>query len=103
MTENLATVARFALDVVFKATVLLGMTAVALFALKRASAAVRQMVATLGLAGVLVLPAVSLFAPRWEIPLIPNPVPAMPSVDGAHGGSLVSTHALSGSVGWTAR
>lgn len=85
MTENLATIARFALDVVFKATVLLGMTAVALFALKRASAAVRQMVATLGLAGVLVLPAASLLAPRWEIPLIPNPVPAMATVDIAFG------------------
>jgi beta-lactamase regulating signal transducer with metallopeptidase domain/tetratricopeptide (TPR) repeat protein len=85
MTENLAVAARFALDLVFKATILLGMTAAVLFALRRASAAVRQMVATLGLAGVLVLPAASLFAPRWEIPLIPSPVPAMPSVDAAFG------------------
>jgi beta-lactamase regulating signal transducer with metallopeptidase domain/Flp pilus assembly protein TadD len=85
MTENLAIAVRFALDLVFKATILLGVTAAALFALRRASAAVRQMVATLGLAGVLVLPAASLIAPRWEIPLIQNPVPAMPSVDAAFG------------------
>jgi beta-lactamase regulating signal transducer with metallopeptidase domain/Flp pilus assembly protein TadD len=90
MTENLAIAVRFALDVVFKATILLGLTAAALFALRRASAAIRQMVATLGLAGVLVLPAASLIAPRWEIPLIPNPVPAMPSVDAAFGSLEVS-------------
>lgn len=85
MTENLASIVRFALDVAFKATVLLGLTAVALLALRRASAAARQLVATLGLAGVLVLPAASLLAPRWEIPLIPSPVPAASSVDAAFG------------------
>lgn len=85
MTENLAVAVRFALDLVFKATVLLLLTGAVRFALRRASAAVRQMVATLGLAGVLVLPAASLLAPRWEIPLIPNPVPAMPSIDAAFG------------------
>jgi hypothetical protein len=85
MTENLASIVRFALDVAFKATVLLGLTAVALLALRRASAAARQLVATLGLAGVLVLPAASLLAPRWEIPLIPSPVPAAASVDAAFG------------------
>jgi beta-lactamase regulating signal transducer with metallopeptidase domain/Tfp pilus assembly protein PilF len=42
-------------------------------------------VATLGLAGVLVLPAASLLAPRWEIPLIASPVPAAASVDAAFG------------------
>ena len=85
MTENLASIVRFALDVAFKATVLLGLTSVALLALRRASAAARQLVATLGLAGVLVLPAASLLAPRWEIPLIPSPVPAVASVDAAFG------------------
>jgi beta-lactamase regulating signal transducer with metallopeptidase domain/tetratricopeptide (TPR) repeat protein len=85
MTENLAVAVRFALDLVFKATVLMLVTGAVLFVLRRASAAVRQMVATLGLTGVLVLPAASLLAPRWEIPLIPNPVPAMPSIDAAFG------------------
>ena len=67
---------RFALDIAFKATVLLALTALALSALSRRSAAVRQRVATLGLAGALLLPAASLVAPRWEIPLVPSPVPA---------------------------
>lgn len=75
MTENLAVAVRFAFDVALKATILFAITAAALFALRRTSAAVRQLVATLGLAGVLALPAVSLFAPRLEIPLVPNPVP----------------------------
>ena len=39
MEENVAAFARFALDVAFKATVLLGITAVALLVLRRASAA----------------------------------------------------------------
>jgi beta-lactamase regulating signal transducer with metallopeptidase domain/tetratricopeptide (TPR) repeat protein len=85
MPENLVTAVRFALDLVFKATVLLSMTALALYALRRASASVRQLVAALGLAGVLVLPAASLFAPRWEIPLVPSPVPAAAKVDAAFG------------------
>jgi beta-lactamase regulating signal transducer with metallopeptidase domain/tetratricopeptide (TPR) repeat protein len=75
MEETVATVARFALDVAFKATVLLSLTALALVSAKRASAAVRQLVATLGLAGALALPLATLFAPRWEIPLLPSPVP----------------------------
>jgi beta-lactamase regulating signal transducer with metallopeptidase domain/Tfp pilus assembly protein PilF len=98
MTENLAIAVRFALDLVFKATILLGVTAAVLFALRRASAAVRQMVATLGLAGVLVLPAASLIAPRWEIPLIPNPVPAMPSVDAAFGSLEAPTESESSAL-----
>jgi beta-lactamase regulating signal transducer with metallopeptidase domain/tetratricopeptide (TPR) repeat protein len=75
MVENVAAAARFALDVALKATVLLSITAVALIALRRASAAARQLVATLGLAGTLALPVATLFAPRWEIPLLPSPVP----------------------------
>jgi beta-lactamase regulating signal transducer with metallopeptidase domain/tetratricopeptide (TPR) repeat protein len=75
MTENLALAVRYAFDVAFKATILFTVTTAALFALRRKSAAVRQLVAALGLAGVLALPAASLFAPRWEIPLVPNPVP----------------------------
>lgn len=67
---------RFALDIAFKATILLALTALAVSALSRRSAAVRQRVATLGLAGALLLPAASLVAPRWEIPLVPSPVPA---------------------------
>ncbi|MEP6471447.1 MAG: M56 family metallopeptidase, partial [Acidobacteriota bacterium] len=72
---NLAHAMRFALDIALKATVLLLLTGVALAALRRASASARQLVATLGLAGTLLLPAVTIVAPRWEIPLLPNPVP----------------------------
>ncbi|HLN93327.1 MAG TPA: hypothetical protein VK389_05655, partial [Thermoanaerobaculia bacterium] len=68
MPENLFVAVRFAFDLFLKATLLLAMTVTALFLLRRASAAVRQLVATLGLAGVLALPAASLLAPRWEIP-----------------------------------
>jgi beta-lactamase regulating signal transducer with metallopeptidase domain len=75
MEENVAAAVRFALDVAFKATVLLAITALALVALKRASAAARQLVATLGLAGSLLLPAATLVAPHWELPLLTSPVP----------------------------
>ena len=75
MEANLANALRFALDIALKATILLIGTGVALAALKRASASTRQLVATLGLAGTLLLPAATLVAPRWEIPLVPNPVP----------------------------
>jgi len=75
MEENVAAAVRFALDVAFKATVLLAVTALALVLLKRASAAARQLVATLGLAGSLLLPAATLVAPHWELPLLTSPVP----------------------------
>src|SRR4029453_12203646 len=75
MNGNLSILVRFGLDVVIKATVLLVLTGAALFLLKRASASVRQLVPSLGLAGALVLPAASLLAPRWDVPLFRNPVP----------------------------
>lgn len=75
MEENVAAAVRFALDVAFKATILLAITAVALVLLKRSSASARQLVATLGLAGALLLPAATLVAPRWELPLLTSPVP----------------------------
>jgi len=75
MEANLADALRFALDIALKSTILLIGTAVALLLLKRASASTRQLVATLGLVGTLLLPAATLVAPRWEIALVPNPVP----------------------------
>jgi len=75
MEESVAAAVRFVLDVALKATVLLSLVGLALAALKRKSASVRQLVATLGLAGALALPGVTLLAPRWEIPLLPSPVP----------------------------
>jgi beta-lactamase regulating signal transducer with metallopeptidase domain/tetratricopeptide (TPR) repeat protein len=74
MEDFVVTGVRFALDIAFKATVLLALTALAVSALSRRSAAVRQLVATLGLAGALLLPVASLVAPQWEIPLVPSPL-----------------------------
>jgi beta-lactamase regulating signal transducer with metallopeptidase domain/tetratricopeptide (TPR) repeat protein len=76
MEDIVVTAVRFALDIAFKATVLLGLTALTVSALSRRSAAVRQLVATLGLAGAMLLPVASLVVPQWEIPLVPSPVPA---------------------------
>ena len=76
MEDVVVTAVRFAIDIAFKATVLLALTALTVSALSRRSAAVRQLVATLGLAGAMLLPVASLVAPQWEIPLVPNPVPA---------------------------
>lgn len=76
MEDFVVTGVRFALDIAFKATVLLALTALTVSALSRRSAAVRQLVATLGLAGALLLPVASLVAPQWEVPLVPSPLPA---------------------------
>jgi beta-lactamase regulating signal transducer with metallopeptidase domain len=62
-----------ALWLVARATVLLVLAAVAVLALRRASAAARHMAWALALAGMLVLPALSLAAPRWELPWVHVP------------------------------
>jgi len=53
MEDLVVAAVAFALDIAFKATVLLALTALTVSALSRRSAAVRQLVATLGLAGAL--------------------------------------------------
>src|SRR5437016_5548442 len=57
MSSPVAFGIRFALDVALKATVLFGATGLALFALRRASAATRHMVGTAGLAAALAVGA----------------------------------------------
>jgi HEAT repeat protein/beta-lactamase regulating signal transducer with metallopeptidase domain len=57
-------------DSIAKSTLLLSTAAIVSFALRRGSAAARHMVWTLALAGVLVLPALSLALPRWQLPLV---------------------------------
>lgn len=59
-----------ALWLVARGTVLLVLAAVAALALRRASAATRHMVWALALAGMLALPALTLAAPRWELPWV---------------------------------
>ncbi len=57
------------LDAAVKGTAILLLTAGLAFALGRAAASTRHFVWTLGLGAVLLLPALSLVAPRWEVPL----------------------------------
>jgi HEAT repeat protein/beta-lactamase regulating signal transducer with metallopeptidase domain len=67
------------LDAIIKASVVLGLTALAAASLRRASAAARHLVWTLGLMGALVAPALSLALPRWEVPLVRITVPSTAS------------------------
>jgi HEAT repeat protein/beta-lactamase regulating signal transducer with metallopeptidase domain len=64
------------LDAIIKASVVLGLTALAAASLRRASAAARHLVWTLGLIGALVAPALSLALPRWEVPIVRITVPS---------------------------
>lgn len=59
-----------ALWLVARGSVLLVLAALAALALRRASAATRHMAWALALSGMLVLPALSLAAPRWELPWV---------------------------------
>lgn len=57
-------------DAIMKATLLLASAALAAVALRRASAAARHLVWTLALVSAMVLPALSIALPRWQIPLV---------------------------------
>ncbi len=57
-------------DAVAKATLLLAAAALASFVLRRASAASRHLVWTLALLSALVLPALSVALPRWQLPIV---------------------------------
>lgn len=57
-------------DAVAKATVVFATAGILSFALRRRSAAARHMVWTLALIGVLVLPALSMALPRWQLALV---------------------------------
>jgi beta-lactamase regulating signal transducer with metallopeptidase domain len=59
-----------ALWLVARGTVLLVLAALAVLALRRASAATRHLAWALALAGMLALPALTLAAPRWELPWV---------------------------------
>jgi beta-lactamase regulating signal transducer with metallopeptidase domain len=66
----------FLAQLALKATLILGVTAVAAAALWRSSAAVRHLVWCVGMAGVLVLPLFGAILPAWELPLLPAEAPA---------------------------
>src|SRR6476661_8138865 len=57
-------------DAVGKASILLGAAALTTFALRRGSASARHLVWTLALVGALIVPALSLALPRWQVPVV---------------------------------
>jgi len=57
-------------DIVVKATMMFAAAGAAAFVLRRRSAAVRHMIWTLALAGVLLLPLLSIALPHWQLPLL---------------------------------
>ncbi|HEX4568214.1 MAG TPA: M56 family metallopeptidase, partial [Vicinamibacterales bacterium] len=59
-----------ALDAIVKASLILGITALAAASLRRASASARHLVWMLGLISALAVPAVSIVTPRWELPIV---------------------------------
>lgn len=59
-----------AVDLIVKASLILLGTALAAAGLRRASAATRHLVWTLGLVGALAVPALSLAVPRWQVPIV---------------------------------
>ncbi|MFL5398455.1 MAG: TPR end-of-group domain-containing protein [Myxococcales bacterium] len=63
---------RYVLDVAGKTTALLVVTAIALFALRKASAATRHLIAVAGLAGALAIPALASLLPTWDLPVLPG-------------------------------
>lgn len=60
-------------DAILKATLLLGVAALASHALRRQAAAVRHMVWTLALLSAMALPVLSIALPRWQVPLVTLP------------------------------
>src|SRR5262249_35080181 len=68
-------VLRFALDATLKVTLLLLAALAVRSALRLASAALRHALTTLALGGALLLPLLSLWLPRLQMPLFANPFP----------------------------
>jgi beta-lactamase regulating signal transducer with metallopeptidase domain len=63
------------IDTIAKATVILALAGLTTTLLRRTSAAARHLVWTAALLAVLVLPALTLALPRWELPLVKVPAP----------------------------
>jgi HEAT repeat protein/beta-lactamase regulating signal transducer with metallopeptidase domain len=67
----------FLLEVTLKATIIVAVTALVCWSLRRASAALRHFIWAIALAGVLALPGLALLTPDWRVALLP----AAPSDD----------------------
>ncbi len=87
------TVLLFLLEVTAKATTIVGVTALACWSLRRASAALRHFVWAAALAGVLALPALALLVPDWHLTLLPAPLSVGAMVSGAEETPLPSAAA----------
>ena len=70
------------LDAIAKATIILGVAGLTTVLLRRASAASRHLVWTAALLAALVLPALSMALPRWQMAVVTLPSVASPSADG---------------------
>lgn len=62
-----------AIDVVFKSTMLLVGVGLTVKLLRRHSASVLSLILAVVVAGLVLLPALSTFAPEWRVPLLPDP------------------------------
>ena len=76
MNETMFSTIRFALDVALKATFLFSLTALTIALLRRSGAAARHLAGTAGLIGALALPLLTLALPRWEVGVLPAPLPS---------------------------
>ena len=59
------------IDAGMKGIILLILAGLAVLVMRRASAAARHLIWTLALAGLLVLPVISLVVPKWQLPILP--------------------------------
>ena len=66
---------KLAIDVFFKSTMLLLGAWLTVKLLRRHSASVLSLILALVVAALVLLPALSTFAPEWRVPLLPSPVP----------------------------
>ncbi|MEA3226376.1 MAG: M56 family metallopeptidase [Planctomycetota bacterium] len=69
---------KLAIDVFFKSTMLLMGVWLTVKLLRRHSASVLSLILAVVVAGLVLLPALSTFAPEWRVPLLPDPAAAPP-------------------------
>ncbi|NLF32761.1 MAG: M56 family metallopeptidase, partial [Planctomycetes bacterium] len=86
------------LDAAAKGLVLLLVAGAAALALRRASAAVRHMVWSLAVAGLLLLPVLSAALPQWQVPILPDRTAARDVVPPADPAAAAAMPAAAGEV-----